>query len=31
LRNCAMTKAVAPITGGAITAPVDAQASIAPA
>jgi len=31
LRNCAITKAVAPITGGASTAPVEAQASIAPA
>ena len=29
--NCAITKAVAPITGGASTAPVEAQASMAPA
>ena len=31
LRNSAITKAVAPITGGASTAPVEAQASIAAA
>ena len=30
-RNSAITKAVAPITGGASTAPVDAQASTAAA
>ena len=29
--NWAMTKAVAPITGGASTAPVEAQASMAAA
>jgi hypothetical protein len=29
--NCAITNAVAPITGGASTAPVEAQASMAPA